>query len=550
MSLFGGSAAPSRSSYESDTSESSSMRSSPSIVQISDAHNAQEAQKVDIPGTLDVDDELEIDTESEEDESEEEEAQRPNRFKEAPKRWRNYTEADRQIVESLDQIQNSDLSAHLYNAHAMRRRVQRPVHEFAEIEIWHNKNDWLKSGEDLKYTDAAGIKQEDIVPPNEWIAWPVPPTELFRRRENLDNGLESDQADDYTLGNVNKQEAGEELREELLAAFLRIAKDRWNTRDASSSAPDTESDSHTDVLSKPVILADDARARQILQPSIQSMMTKLDDLSSAIYRTRHDAFGLGDSDDPSMGDFTLGAESGRSASRLPSRAASRATSKTPSRAPSRAAPRATSKTASRAKSKAASKTSSRAPSRKVMSRNSNIRPSSRASNSSTSTIQGGESGEALMDWSEVLGLAAVKGWDPGAIARTAQRCATLFGESMSFVPLTESMASKPIPEPVWYRPSTKTAPSLLSTTDTLTPKRPLFQFGTLNCPRSDCEDYTRTFASTLLVIEHCTSVHGYDPRTNDSENEARMAGGVHIDGFLQPISLKSGWLDDNKAKPT
>lgn len=43
-------------------------------------------------------------------------------------------------------------------------------------------------------------------------------------------------------------------------------------------------------------------------------------------------------------------------------------------------------------------------------------------------------------------------------------------------------------------------------------------------------------------------IHGYDPRTNDSDNEERQHGGVHTDGFLQPITAKQGWLGHGRSK--
>ncbi|KZF26246.1 hypothetical protein L228DRAFT_8310 [Xylona heveae TC161] len=36
----------------------------------------------------------------------------------------------------------------------------------------------------------------------------------------------------------------------------------------------------------------------------------------------------------------------------------------------------------------------------------------------------------LRDWSEVIGIASIVGWDPKVVARTASRCAKLFGESL------------------------------------------------------------------------------------------------------------------------
>jgi N-terminal acetyltransferase B complex catalytic subunit len=50
------------------------------------------------------------------------------------------------------------------------------------------------------------------------------------------------------------------------------------------------------------------------------------------------------------------------------------------------------------------------------------------------------------------------------------------------------------------------------------------------------------------VIEHVKRVHGYDPRTNDSDNEDRRVGGVHRDGFLQPVTAKQGWIGAGRTK--
>jgi N-terminal acetyltransferase B complex catalytic subunit len=153
-----------------------------------------------------------------------------------------------------------------------------------------------------------------------------------------------------------------------------------------------------------------------------------------------------------------------------------------------------------------------------------------------------------MDWSEVLGLAAVQGWDREAIARTAQRCAALFGESMSFMHFHETLALKPASEPVFYTPSAIPPPAVSLIPQPPTPKRPFFQIGTLRCPHVDCYGHEKDFALPYRVVEHCMRVHGYDPRTNDSDNEERTFGGVHIDGFLQPVTAKPGWLGNGRAK--
>lgn len=152
-----------------------------------------------------------------------------------------------------------------------------------------------------------------------------------------------------------------------------------------------------------------------------------------------------------------------------------------------------------------------------------------------------------MDWSEVLGISAVKGWDQKALARTAERCAALFGESMSFRPFHENVATKALSQPIQYTPSTIPAP--LSIAGAPRPaKRPYWQTGAIRCPHLDCYGHYQEFRVSYRVIEHCMRSHGYDPRTNDSDNEERTYGGVHIDGYMQPVTVKHGWLGHGRPK--
>ena len=608
MSLFGGSVPPPPSSYESTTSSSSSARSSPSVEEIPDPRNVQEAQTPAIPISLDVNDDLDTDSESARDESEEDDDDevpaRPNRFDGPPQTWQSYTEADRQIADSLDQLQETDLTVHLYNAHALKRRLRRPPEDTAKVKNWQSRDNWLKTGQDLEYMDAAGFMQTAVVPSREWTAWPIPP----------DEEPPSDHVDEWTIGSANTEDAGDELREELLAVFLRLAKGRWDSRETSSSESDvgdgtaasrSRSRSHsanaansgkaprpevrtdgddegneterdhatgkkrgrkprTEKLMEPTLLADDARAQRLLQPTIQNMMGKLDDLALAIRRTRVNHFGRGEPGDSSMSEYTSGAESSGPRSRSTSRARSK--SATSRRSSTRPPSRATSTEADRTvrqKTKAARKViDEREPANDddISSggsdwEKSNKVPRERKRRRSSSSIgdsdSSGEEGilrEGLLDWSEVLGLAAVQGWNEGAVARTAQRCATLFGEGMSFMPFHEALASKGPPEPVSYTPSTIPPPTIPSISQPPPPKRPFFQIGTLRCPHADCWRHEEDFPLAYRVVEHCMRVHGYDPRTNDSDNEERTVGGVHIDGFLHPITAKQGWLGNGRAK--
>ncbi|EUC43486.1 hypothetical protein COCMIDRAFT_7050 [Bipolaris oryzae ATCC 44560] len=620
MSLFGGdSAKPWLSSYESDTSESSFAPSSPPVVGVADVHDAQEAQPVDTSVQTNVDGDIVTDAESNGDEfdesdeeDEDEEPVRPNRFHGTPQTWEEYTEAERRIAESLEQMENSDLSAHLYNAHMLKRRLQRPAQDLARLEMWQSKDEWLMPEKDLKYTDAAGLVQDAIVPPPDWTAWPVPPAELPDYNEKSDSRLVRGQADEWAIESTSKHDAGEELREELLAVFLRIAKDQWNMRDISSSTSDADNDPETsrsrspsesarfsrpssasradaetkaysgaygeaaghesntdqtheygkrrgrkkqlDTFTKPVVLADDARAKQLLQPSIQSIMNKLDDLALAICRMQLNQIRDEDSAGSSMSEFTSGAESSGHESRPLSRARSR-TASSRRRPRTRSSSRASLARANRAveqnrqdkdtNAMDSDATSGGASDWEASSQALGERKRRRSSGSvgdGDSIIEDEEMGRGLMDWSEVLGLAAVRGWDKAAVERTAQRCAALFGESMSFIPYDESLASRSASKPIWYTPSTPAATSLLSSTKPPASERPLSQFNTLRCPHTDCYAHEHDFESPNRVAEHCYRVHGYDPDINDIENEEKVAGCVHIDGFLQPITEKPGWV--------
>jgi hypothetical protein len=609
MSLFGGDGTASRSqspyNVEPENSHSaSSARSSPSIDSRASPPSAQhltDPQRLSDVGDDDDDDDDEdalVHGESDSGESDENSPTRPNRFRGKPYQWRDHTAADRQVAISLEQLQNSDLAAHLYNAHALKRRVRRSAEELAEVKRWQNNEQWLKRGDALEYTDVSGEKQINLIPSKEWTAWPLPPARI--PRPHKESAAIGRGRNDWSIRGTSAPDVGDDMREELLATLLRQANERWSARETadapvregnrtsqsrsrspskrpksmqsqrSASGADVEMKdadhvqtdnaetqdedeekfghiigkrrgrvAQPDVFLRPMFLADDEKARRILQPTINSTLSKLDDLALAIRRTRLNHFGRKDyGDRSSHSDFTSGAESSRPSSRESVRPGSRAKFTQPP-------PTATNPSDSNLESDRDSEmeyTPFISPSKK------RSRSESTADEHSPSSTRNDKWRTGLMDWSEVLALASIKGWDERVLARTAQRCATLFGESMSFIPLSADLATKPIPEPVQYIPSTIPAPDILSTGQSSTQKRPLFRTGTLRCPHLDCYGHEKDFKSPYRVIEHCKRVHEYDPRTNDSDNEDRAFGGVHIDGYLQPIAAQRGWLERGKSR--
>ncbi|RMZ72111.1 hypothetical protein GMOD_00007107 [Pyrenophora seminiperda CCB06] len=615
MSLFGGSAPTPRSSYESDNSVSSSVHTPPSVVESEPPRATIEIQTLDALYPTDAED-GDIGTTShaesdESDEGEEEEPGRPNKFSKHAQTWLDYTELDRQIVESLDQMEDEDLTAHLYNTHALKRRLRRPAQELAQLKSWQGRNRWLKTGKDLEYTDAAGFTQTALVPPKEWTGWPVVPEELLDLEDESGSGLAGGQSSDWTIGSADDSDwtigsaddAVDDLDEELLAVYLRLAKKQWDRREADLSEsdaeehagtprnqsragstrsaisrptsradretnPDDQSDdekyntdykstsgkqrgrkAYSKTLTEPTMLADDAEARRLLRPTIQSMKSKLDELALAIYRTRqnHTCPTPGES---SMSDFTSGSELSRPTSRNLSKAGSQSVTsrESGSRPSSRAGPSRDDHTTRQGTSSAESDDSSSDASDDDTSSSRRPKRKRRRSLESSSDIDDSTDQEehvrkGLIDWSEVLGLAAVQGWDQGAIARTAQRCATLFDESMSFMSFPESLATKRTLEPVIYTPSAIPAAPVPSIAREAAPTRPFFQRGTLRCPHTDCWGHEKEFAIPYRTIEHCMRTHGYDPRENKTEDEETIAG-----GFLKPVTLRQAWSGNSRSK--
>jgi hypothetical protein len=635
MSLFGG--------EENDPHSPSPLHEHPNspIPVISSWTEAQNAQPVSY--TLDADDENDDDDLDDETESEldpDQETIRPNRFAGKRTTWQRYTAADRQIAASLDQIQSGDLAAHLYNTHALKRRVRLPAAQLTGIKDWQSKDLWMKKGKALEYTDILGEVQTELVPHKRWTAWPLPTATVPALHERFGRRRSEDEDDGWAIGGSGDQDTGDELREELLAVMLRLAKEKYksrkyeprnsaehernprllsrsrsrsrskgarSTRSASTKADIGRVESDIEMKEgdgvkandesasqsgseerwehvignkhkrepqvpsrRSAILADDDKARRILQPTINSFLGQLDDVAVAIRRTRLNHFGRGINSDMSgsEGVSEAGSTSAGSGSQSRSRSRSvastkpkaRASSHTPPVPKTRAPPKARKTTRKnptqdladsddasdygaefKAKKTPQSENSSSPPPKRKRSKSRGGGDSDSSFMQQEASVQVG-----LLDWSEVLGIASMTGWNSQAVARTAQRCAALFGESMTFRAFDERIAMKPVAEPVQYDLNT------LSGRDDMGmegKKRPFFQKGMLNCPHIECPDHDRKFKISYRVIEHVQRIHGYDPRTNDSDNEeGRTYGGVHTDGFLLPIHAQQGWLGGGRAK--
>lgn len=563
MSLFGGSPIVSvESSSLSELAEEASDRSSSSsnaaLTPIANVDQAQQQSRGDRPSQegsqlsgLESEDEVE----------------RPNRFKGPPSTWLSWVAPERSLAASLDQTRANDLSIHLYNAHALRARV-RPARPRERLQCWDSKESWI-----------AEESKGEWEPDPKWTAWPLEPDivpgpheEFIRRNyDNDDNGSHYGKLE----GHVRPSQA---LQEVLVAQVLRAAKERWERRSWSSAGDATTSEKtvqHTNVYdsetgfttedqsndmqerltdagiihsaTKPVVLADDDQALDILTPTVRHVLSRFDELLISLHHARRSYAG---SNASTASATDVEGETSRLTSRADSdrpRKARRSRRKRERNAESEhpaiesdiSEDRRGERQNTTRKPRSATPYASR-------SRSTRRRPSS-ARSSSNPLSRGRRIG--LRDWSDVLGIASMHGWPTSAIERAAQRCANLFGETMPFQTLLEGNAAEKDSDPILYAPGQP--PPVTREADTPEFETlPKVHWNTLLCPYANCKRHTNAFNARHRLTQHMKRSHGYEADDLLEEPSSdEMAGGVHVDRFLKPLPpIRQGRGKDVKPR--
>lgn len=198
------------------------------------------------------------------------------------------------------------------------------------------------------------------------------------------------------------------------------------------------------------------------------------------------------------------------------------------------------------------------------------------------------------DWKDVMGAAALAGFPPHVIARATQRCANLFGQSMEMHTINETAASSGANavKTTTYRPGgempsscseaeenagdldlrqarsmsrhSSAAPSRMGSSasdeegdeEETSPKKPQKRAtprgkGQHFCPYADCDRASDGFDRPFNLKRHMKLVHGQDSLEVAEKEEAAkddMIGGVHRDGFLEPIRVQKGWRAEDTKK--
>lgn len=391
---------------------------------------------------------------------------RPNKYHGPPSTWRNWTAAERELAASLQQLTANDLSVHLYNAFHLQRRPEKLRQQVT------------------KHYEGGVEGAEAWLPPKVWTAWPLPPEIVPREADILRWEEEGNRPGDF---HGRRDTPIHNLKELLVGHVLEKAKERFWAREWEDDEPDSadgkpsrelgsrsgqsnddseEFDSsppraeHTSRESsssaraevdddnvqphgaevspraeratrpsgdhwnqnlggfEPEIMIDDDKASDILEPTMNHVLAKFDNLLMGLHHARSAYMALDDSASESHQDFR---------DPPPSQQEKGKRSKPRQR---RGRPR------SNGKSSVGSAMDIAGDSRpSSTSRTRSQRPSS--SSRKAQSFQNRKARVGLRDWSDILGIASMTGWESAVVEKAATRCAALFDEGISFRTLHE-----------------------------------------------------------------------------------------------------------------
>lgn len=378
-----------------------------------------------------------------------------DRFAGSDSVWRHHTQDETALAKSLDDIRANDLSAHLYNTHAWKARLRA---DDAPPSAFVRKSKWIAKDEN---------DSVPWYPDTKWTAWPLE-SSLITASDDV--FWRQNRSGDANRGNL-PQPPSTILSAALVAISLRMAKSQWHTRPLAELEPwaqqadprdealePPDSSAHDPLL--PVILSDDSEARRILNPAISSAMSRLDGLLTALHHNRAGHHAYSKDDHASKLRRTSLSRSRTKSADMRSRSRRRAS---PKRSPSESgigSPLASHRGEAHSMKRRKVQSSSR-ENHEDRGRTSRRASSVTSTASSASDSDGGHE-RSTRDWSEVLGLAALCGWDHRIVKRAQIRCSELFNESMDFTSMGDedhvlvdrpdarpSQPTIPVKSPAW-----------------------------------------------------------------------------------------------------
>ncbi|KAH0558388.1 hypothetical protein GP486_004952, partial [Trichoglossum hirsutum] len=457
---------------------------------------------------------------------------RPNKYRGPPSTWRSWTEGERKLAASLDQERAADLAIHLYNSHALKRRLWQSKGA-CTVQGWRSKERWHQLQASLG-TETVGDGQDAFIPQKGWTAWPMKPDLVPRAGEGVPQSSSHEVEGNWkhqSRGKIGVPRSSEVLRDCIFGGLLGVAKEKYKERGGDHTQRDNEREScspsgssihtpspspskgreslapndstvvggregrHDSVsryLSAPrpglIPMADDEEAYYLLQPIAHHLLSKLDSLLMGLHHAREAHLALpnekGLSGAQKHLEVDLPATPGRvdSLGRLPTlKDHTRSTKEGKGRPPKDQNVLDDSVLASSdRKGKARRPRKQLHRTTRMLTKDSQAKPDSPldptenvsdsdhpvenesgsslylsdgiSENSPPSSEKRRVTGNptaktrhrfkkqrqlGLRDWSDILGVASMVGWEPEAISRAAARCSTLFGEGINFRTLAE-----------------------------------------------------------------------------------------------------------------
>ncbi|TKA22042.1 hypothetical protein B0A50_08424 [Salinomyces thailandicus] len=458
---------------------------------------------------------------------------RPNRFQGLASTWEHHTEQERDLVASLRQQRAKDLSVHLYNAHGLKARHYDLI-AANQTTSWSDKSRWIKRDEDGNLP---------WHPDRNWTAWPLRAEDVPRAEEDFGVPLEDPKDVEGQWRKTEPWVPSADLQEEVKALMLKRAKERFRRRnwaavdertaprrtipadddagfaeqlsneDRSPGKLDQKlgrakfeelSDEETSCLPKaqafhePAFLADDDQTHAMLQPSVRHVLSGLDDLLTGLHKSR------------------MAHCRQMSTSRSQSRA-----SNSRSRSRSVANPRPSRSHLQTVSSPPAAVGDEDIPDhqsdkgREEIPFNADVQETAPASRRLPSANRPRHE-PGLRDWSEVLGIAAMIGWDQAVIDRAAQRCASIFGESMAFRAIPETPAARAKDDVVQYLPAQISA--FESEDEAEEMKEENAGRSSWTCPFEECLQFHEGYEQAWQWREHLRRTHKLSSsQTEDTE---------------------------------
>jgi len=486
------------------------------------------------------------------------EEERENRFNGPASTWRDYTADERALVASLDQERASDLGIHLYNAHALKSRLY--DRDAADTSMpWHSKHHWIKPDENGTtpwYPDA------------NWTAWPLHADDVPRKSEGFGRDVLEDDSVNGTIKMPISWRAGADLDDEILALMLRKAKERFILRSRSRgdstarqpsptrspsqlrSSPPVESrqssvasgassyDSESGLASieveehvTPDLMLDDDDVKNLLGQSSRHILTTFDNMLMGLHRSRQYR----------ISEFRADVKS------VDSRPTKRKRRSTTNETPAPLAQR-----------------TETAEHERTLGRDYTKHPS-------------GKNFLHPRDWSEVLGVASLTGWNHAVIDRAAKRCSALFGERTTLRTMPETAAGEAGDRLARYMPDM--IPDLDVIDDDMEEGPNEEVEAGFKCPENSCPQHNRLYEKRFMIRQHLRRVHKYGlealdaydqahaildakPSIEDLENEGKNdddensgdnvrsepTAAVTEDGYMKPVEIHLGRGMDSQGR--